>query len=58
MQYNNNMITIIVLTMGMLILSNCMVYEKTGISPVVNQVKTRVLCYWAKILNSKHDKIG
>ena len=36
---------------------NCMVYGELGINPIVNQVKTRVLCYWANILNSKHDKI-
>lgn len=36
---------------------HCMVYGELGITPVILQVKCRVLCYWSKILKAKDDKI-
>ena len=37
---------------------NCMVYGELGITPIISQVKSRVLCFWAKLLNSRSDKIS
>ena len=36
---------------------NCMIYGETGIRPISTSVKSRLLCYWSKILNSRNDKI-
>ena len=36
---------------------NCMVYGELGITPVTLLTKSRVLCYWSKVLNAKNDKI-
>jgi hypothetical protein len=36
---------------------NVMIYEELGITPLSTQIKSRVLNYWGKIVNSKHDKI-
>ena len=32
---------------------NCMVYGELGIGPVISHAKSRVLCFWAKLLTSK-----
>ena len=36
---------------------NVMIYGELGITPLSTQIKSRVLNYWGKIVNSKHDKI-
>jgi hypothetical protein len=37
---------------------NCMIYGETGQMPLELQIKSRVLCYWARLINSKDDKIS
>ena len=37
---------------------NCMIYGETGQMPLELQIKSRVLCYWARLINSKVDKIS
>ena len=36
---------------------NCMIFGELGVTPIASQIKSRVLCYWSKILNAKDDKI-
>lgn len=36
---------------------NCMIFGELGIKPIVIQAKTRLLCYWSKLLNCKDSKI-
>jgi len=37
---------------------NCMIYGETGQMPLELQIKSRVLCYWARLINSNYDKIS
>jgi len=34
-----------------------MIYRETGQMPLELQIKSRVLCYWARLINSKDAKI-
>ncbi|XP_053395338.1 uncharacterized protein LOC128555792 isoform X1 [Mercenaria mercenaria] len=36
---------------------NCMVYGELGMLPITLQAKSRLLCYWSKLLNTKDNKI-
>lgn len=36
---------------------NCMIYGETGLLPLELQIKTRILNFWAKLINSKDEKI-
>ena len=37
---------------------NCMIYGETGLMPLELQIKSRILCYWAKLIKSKDNKIS
>ncbi|XP_060563724.1 uncharacterized protein LOC132723080 [Ruditapes philippinarum] len=37
---------------------NCMLYGDLGILPLSNHIKSRVLCFWNKILSSKQESIS
>ena len=34
-----------------------MLYGELGVKPISLQIKSRMLCYWSKLLNAKEDKI-